>query len=109
MLFYLFKILARTDDVDPTISINKSTVPYPSTKKRDDKSQGPIDIIDVSGARRFREESWSNYYDQIHGLIFVLDASEKKRMYENKQVLDELLASDSLRDKPVLMYVNKWK
>ncbi|CAF3329746.1 unnamed protein product [Rotaria socialis] len=91
----------------PTVSTNTSTVPYPVSTKRGEKSHEPIQIIDVSGQRRFREDSWPDYYDKIHGLIFVLDASEKKRITENKQTLDDLLCDDKLRDKPILILANK--
>ncbi|CAF2396261.1 unnamed protein product [Rotaria sp. Silwood2] len=98
---------SRTKTVVPTVNTNTSMVPYPTTTKRDEKSQERIKIIDVSGARKFREESWSDYYDEIHGLIFVIDASEKKRMRENKNTLDDLLYNDKLRNKPILILVNK--
>ncbi|CAF3946046.1 unnamed protein product [Rotaria magnacalcarata] len=90
-----------------TVSTNTSIVPYPVLTKRDEKSHEPIQIIDVSGRRQFREHSWPDYYDKIHGLIFVLDASEKKRIIENKQTLEDLLGNDKLRDKPILILANK--
>ncbi|CAF4967839.1 unnamed protein product, partial [Rotaria sp. Silwood1] len=98
---------SRTKNVIPTINTNTLTVPYPTTTKRDEKSQERIKIIDVSGQRNFRENSWPDYYGQIHGLIFVIDASEKKRIKENKNTLDELLDNDKLRDKPILILANK--
>jgi GTPase SAR1 family protein len=80
-----------------------SKVPYPTTGKGGHKSQERITIIDVSGDKRFRERSWSEFYKQIHGLIFVIDASEKKRIMENRKILDELLENKDLKDKPILM------
>jgi len=89
--------------VTATMSSNTSTVPYPIVVKGDKKSQERIKIIDLSGERKFRERSWPEYYDQIHGFIFVIDASEKKRIMENKDTLDDLLDDEKLRDKPILM------
>lgn len=42
---------------------------------------------------------------QVHGLIYVVDASDTSRIDESRKVLEELLASDKLAGKPVLLYV----
>lgn len=67
------------------------------------KNQQRIKIIDVSGQKKYRQQSWSQYYDQIHGLIFVIDASEKERINENQETLEDLLKDEKLKDKPILM------
>jgi GTPase SAR1 family protein len=67
------------------------------------KNQQRIKIIDVSGQKKYRQQSWSQYYDQIHGLIYVVDASESERLSENQETLDELLKNEKLKDKPILM------
>lgn len=71
-----------------------------SDKNKDLKN---IRLIDVSGESKYREKSWLQYYDQIHGLIFVMDASGKKRLVENQEILEDLLGNDKLKNKPVLM------
>lgn len=78
-------------------------VPNPITGAGGDKKSETIKIIDVSGERKFREQSWSQYYNQIHGLIFVVDASERRQLKESEQVLEDLLADEALKNKPVLM------
>ena len=78
-------------------------VPYPTTDKGDKKSQDRITIIDVSGNKGFRQRSWPEFYRKIHGLIYVLDASDKRSMPENQTVLEDLLDHDDLKDKPILM------
>jgi hypothetical protein len=75
--------------------------PFDRVDKNSDLQR--IRIVDVSGERKFRQQSWSEYYDQIHGLIFVMDASEKKRLRENQDALDGLLENDKLKNKPILM------
>jgi GTPase SAR1 family protein len=76
----------------------------PLNEKNDrNKNQQRIKIIDVSGERKYRQKSWSQYYDQIHGLIFVIDASEKERINENQETLEDLLKDEKLKDKPILM------
>lgn len=66
-------------------------------------NQQRIKIIDVSGERKYRQKSWSQYYEQIHGWIFVIDASDRRRLEENQEILEDLLAHEQLKDKPVLM------
>jgi GTPase SAR1 family protein len=84
------------------VSSETTKVPNPTASKGD-KSQERITIIDLSGSKRFRQQSWPNYYKKIHGLIFVIDASEKKSISENQDTLEELLEHDDLKDKPILM------
>ncbi|UJR21281.1 hypothetical protein I4U23_024373 [Adineta vaga] len=82
------------------------TYPFTETTNRTDKKQR-IQLIDVSGERRFRQQSWSQFYDQIHGLIFVFDASERNRFKENQEVLADLLEDDQIQNKPILIFANK--
>ncbi len=92
---------APTDNVSPTISSTSVEVTHPLSGKN--KTQQRIKIIDVSGERKYRQQSWSQFYDQIHGLIFVIDASEKNRFRENQETLEDLYEHDKLKDKPILM------
>ncbi len=96
-----------TDNVSPTRSSTSIMVTHPLSGKNDridkNKTQQGIKIIDVSGERKYRQQSWSQFYDQIHGFIFAIDASEKNRFRENQETLDDLLEHDKLKDKPILM------
>ena len=83
------------------MSSNSVTVNNPSSEKTDQR----VKIIDVSGSKKFRQNSWVQFYDQIHGLVFVIDASDKSRIYENQETLEDLLTHEKLKDKPILMYV----
>jgi hypothetical protein len=101
----IYYLIAPTKNAVPTTGSNKSIVPYPTTSKGDNKSQERVTIIDLSGSKTYRERSWSEYYDQIHGLIFVIDASEndRRRIIENQTILEDLLGNRDLKDKPILM------
>lgn len=79
--------------------------PLNETTNRTDKTKTKqrIQLIDVSGDKRYREQSWSQFYNQIHGFIFVFDASEKQRFRENQDILADLLEHDQLQNKPFLM------
>ncbi|CAF1224485.1 unnamed protein product [Rotaria sordida] len=100
-----------TDNVSPTMGSNSTMVTHPLNGKNDrnnkNKNQQRIRMIDVSGERKFRQYSWSQYYDEIHGLIFVIDASERDRFHENQETLEDLLENDKLKDKPILILANK--
>jgi GTPase SAR1 family protein len=89
------------------MSSTSTMVTHPFSEKTDRNAKNTneqrVKIIDVSGAKRFRQNSWAQFYDQIHGLIFVIDASEKSRIDENQETLDELLQHEKLTDKPILM------
>jgi GTPase SAR1 family protein len=89
------------------MSSNTIIVTNPLNEKNDrfnkTKNQQSIKIIDVSGTRKFRQKSWSQYYDQIHGLIYVIDASERDRLNENQEILEDLLVNEKLKNKPILM------
>lgn len=102
-IYFLFNhfYLEPTDNVQPTISSSTISVSNPLTNKNNDQQR--VRIIDVSGERRFRQKSWSQYYDQIHGLIFVIDASDKRRLDENQEALENLIQNDKLKNKPILM------
>ena len=88
-----------TTDVEPTEGSVTSTVPNPHKSAHGET----VNLIDVCGAKKYRDKLWPQYYNQIHGLIFVFDASEKKRFRENEEVLETLLEHDELKGKPILM------
>ena len=51
---------------------------------------------------------WPKYYHEVHGFIFVIDAtSSTERMAETSTVFKEILAHQKVRGKPVLMLCNK--
>ncbi|CAF0874381.1 unnamed protein product [Adineta ricciae] len=100
-----------TENVPPTSSSKTVLImnPLNETTNRTDrtKTKQRIQLIDVSGDKRYREQSWSQFYDRIHGFIFVFDASEKRRFRENQDVLADLLEHDQLQKKPFLIFANK--
>jgi ADP-ribosylation factor-like protein 3 len=61
-------------------------------------------IADLGGQRAFRE-FWSNYYESTDCLIFVVDASDSRRIDEAHSTFDEVL--ENLPKVPVLVFANK--
>jgi ADP-ribosylation factor related protein 1 len=50
---------------------------------------------------------WDKYYDESHGIIFVVDATTPSRFEESKRALDKVLGSRELFDTPLLIFANK--
>ena len=73
--------------------------PEPTTVLLDDYE---VSIYDLNGDSKGRE-IWPNYYAQAHGLIFVLDSSDLKRMQEVKVILPRLLSDERVAGKPILL------
>ncbi|MHA1910175.1 MAG: ADP-ribosylation factor family protein [Candidatus Kariarchaeaceae archaeon] len=66
-----------------------------------------ITLIDVTGQKKFRF-LWSAHYPNLDGLIYVIDASDKKRLEENKKVfLEFIIQNPELNEIPILVFANK--
>ena len=65
-----------------------------------------LNVWDIGGQREIREY-WSNYTQNTDGLIFVVDSSDTERLKESKEALNDLLASEELKDVALLIFANK--
>ncbi|XP_063976053.1 ADP-ribosylation factor-like protein 13B [Diachasmimorpha longicaudata] len=65
-----------------------------------------IRVYDIGGAAQIRA-IWKRYYHDIHGLIYVVDASDISRLSESKIVFGELIANEHIAGKPILLLANK--
>mmetsp|Transcript_5747 Transcript_5747/g.10774 ORF Transcript_5747/g.10774 Transcript_5747/m.10774 type:complete len:199 (-) Transcript_5747:141-737(-) len=61
---------------------------------------------DLGGHASFRSV-WHNYYDEVHGIMFVVDSADTPRLEEAQRVLSEVLSHQSLHGVPVLCMANK--
>lgn len=64
--------------------------------------------FDMSGQSRYRQ-LWGNYYRKAHGIIFVIDSSDKGRILVAREELQQLLSHPDLvgRNAPILFFANK--
>jgi small GTP-binding protein len=68
--------------------------------------QFELSVFDLGGASRFRG-IWHNYYSDVHGILYVVDSSDKERLAESKEVLASILADPRASGKPLLVLANK--
>lgn len=50
---------------------------------------------------------WANYYDDLHGVIFVIDSADTTRFATAKAVFKAMCADGRVTGKPVLIFANK--
>ena len=65
-----------------------------------------INVWDIGGQKAIRKH-WKNYFDQIDILMYVIDATDKKRLEECLEELQNLLEEDQLSGIPLLFFANK--
>jgi ADP-ribosylation factor-like protein 13B len=63
-------------------------------------------IYDVGGSRGGRM-LWPSYLDEVHAVVFVVDAADLNRLQEVKEVLHSSLRHEKVVGKPVLILCNK--
>ncbi|XP_037293846.1 uncharacterized protein LOC115452688 [Manduca sexta] len=87
----------KDDKVLPTVGFKAVNLVHKDT---------PVTIYDLGGGPHFRQ-IWSQYYSEVHGVIFVIDSSDFTRLDECRTVLEEVLSHDKISGKPVLVLANK--
>ena len=50
---------------------------------------------------------WAKYYEEAHGLVYVVDSEDAERLGESRRVLHEVVQDEALRSAPVLVLANK--
>merc|ERR1719499_967785 len=87
----------------PTIGFNVETVEYKNIS---------FTVWDVGGQDKIRP-LWRHYYQNTHGVIFVVDSADEDRIAANAaqtsafDELNQLLNEDELRDAVLLVFANK--
>merc|ERR1712151_337392 len=81
----------------PTIGFNVETCEYKNVK---------FTVWDIGGQDRIRK-LWRHYYMGTHGVIFVVDSSDRDRIQDARDELWKLLDDDELRDAVLLVLANK--
>ena len=61
-----------------------------------------VTVYDLGGGKKIRS-IWRNYYAEIHGVVFVVDASDESRLRECQEVLQAVLKQERVAGKRILM------
>lgn len=61
-----------------------------------------VTLLDVGGSAESRA-AWREFYGEAHGIIFVVDSSDRQRIKEVKEVLADLLKQPRVSGKPILV------
>lgn len=61
-----------------------------------------VTVLDVGGSVESRG-AWKELYGEAHGIIFVVDSSDRQRIKEVKEVLTDLLRQPRVSGKPILV------
>eukprot|EP01129_Flabellula_baltica_P011498 TRINITY_DN5048_c0_g1_i1.p1 TRINITY_DN5048_c0_g1~~TRINITY_DN5048_c0_g1_i1.p1 ORF type:complete len:501 (+),score=95.10 TRINITY_DN5048_c0_g1_i1:101-1603(+) len=90
--------LAETVSTIPTIGFNVESVTHNNIN---------FTMWDVGGSQNIRV-LWRHYYDNTHGIIWVVDAHDRDRLNQSVEYFKETLRSDDLDPQiPVLIFINK--
>lgn len=81
----------------PTVGFNVQTVSYKKTK---------FHVWDVGGQSNIRP-LWPHYYTGTHGLIFVVDSSDRDRVGEARREFHKIILDREMRDAVILVFANK--
>ncbi|KAM7417394.1 hypothetical protein PAMA_017176 [Pampus argenteus] len=65
-----------------------------------------VTLMDVGGSAESRK-AWRELCGEAHGIIFVVDSSDRQRIKEVKEVLADLLKQQRVAGKPILVLANK--
>ena len=94
----LYKLkLGKVVTTIPTIGTNTEQVKYRNIL---------FNAVDVGGQEKIRE-LWRHYYENIQGLVFVVDSSDRDRIGIARKELHAMLNNDKLREVAVLVLANK--
>ncbi|CCC69222.1 hypothetical protein NCAS_0C02320 [Naumovozyma castellii] len=87
------------DKITPTVGQNVATISVENNKKL-------LKFWDVGGQENLRS-MWSEYYSQCHGIIFVVDSTDRSRIDECSKTLGKIVMDDEVEGVPILMLANK--
>ena len=94
----LYKLkLGEIASTIPTIGFNVETVKYKNIS---------FTVWDVGGQDKIRP-LWRFYFQNTHGIIFVVDSNDRERIVEAREELMTMLAEDELREAVLLIFANK--
>jgi small GTP-binding protein len=92
--------MKRTEDFHtvPTIGFNVETIsPSPGIS---------LTVWDVGGQDHLRT-LWHHYFDNVDGLVFVIDSTDVRRLHVARAELEGIYQHDSMKYVPLIVLANK--
>lgn len=86
------------DKITPTVGQNVAQIPI--------NKSCTLKFWDVGGQETLRT-MWPEYYPQCHGIIFVVDSTDRSRIDECSEALRSIIMDEDVEGVPVLMLANK--
>ncbi|CAG9804789.1 unnamed protein product [Chironomus riparius] len=59
------------------------------------------------GGQRDLQHLWKKYYDGVHGIIYVIDSSDRVRIQESKELFVNMLKNEKTNRIPLVIVANK--
>lgn len=59
------------------------------------------------GGQEELQSLWDKYYAESHGIIYIVDSSDKERLDESKTAFDKMIVSENLTNVPMMLLANK--
>ncbi|CAH1760100.1 10007_t:CDS:2 [Entrophospora sp. SA101] len=85
------------DKIAPTVGLNIGKI---------DINRSRLIFWDLGGQEELHN-IWEKYYSECHGIIFVVDSIDKKRIERCKEIFEKIITNDEVEGVPVLMLANK--
>eukprot|EP01062_Namystynia_karyoxenos_P058261 TRINITY_DN497_c0_g1_i1.p2 TRINITY_DN497_c0_g1~~TRINITY_DN497_c0_g1_i1.p2 ORF type:complete len:307 (+),score=86.43 TRINITY_DN497_c0_g1_i1:83-922(+) len=83
------------------------TVGFTPTRLRGEKYEDDdVQLYDLGGGKKFRG-IWPQYFADVHGIVYVVDASDPERFEESRECLNSVLQHPRCAGKPLLLFGNK--
>lgn len=86
------------DEIEPTLGFTIHTLQHAAGYN--------LNLWDVGGQRSLRAY-WRNYFEATDGLIWVVDATDARRLDDAQQALQALLQEERLAGATLLVFCNK--
>ena len=83
--------------ISPTVGMNIGQVELANKR---------LVLWDLGGQKEL-QTLWNKYFNECHGIVYVVDASDSKRLEESYSSFDEVLIDECLYGVPLLVLANK--
>ncbi|KAI8051302.1 ADP-ribosylation factor family-domain-containing protein [Syncephalis plumigaleata] len=85
------------EKITPTVGMNIGKVEVHRSR---------INFWDLGGQDALRV-LWDKYYDECHGIVFVIDSADSMRLDQCRETFEQMVMNDSVEGVPVVMLANK--